>query len=129
MELNKKYYVFTILFLIFVFFSGCSATRNTFGNWNDTTSMEEYGNKIAETRAVLRAYIGKHKDEIRKDFGEPHELDKRASSKAFGYQQEKIKFDEVWEYCYSRGFILTNFERGCKEFFLKDDIVVGVDAF
>lgn len=128
MELNKKYYVFTILFLAFVFFNGCSATRNTFGNWNDTTSMEEYGNKVAKTLDSLYPYIGKRKEEILKEFGEPDEIERRDGSKAVIYQEERIKFDEIWEYSYSRGFVLINFEKGLKYFYFKNDIVVTVGA-
>lgn len=122
MELSKRYYLCTIFVILLMFpCNGCSLTGNIVGDWTDTRSLEEYGNQVAETSAVLKSYIGKHKDDIRMEFGEPHEVSKPSWLSG-------VEYEEEWGYCYTRGVIMINFERGCKYFFFKNDIVVAVDA-
>ena len=119
MGLNKECYFVAVFFLLFVLFN--SECSSIIGGLTDTTSLEEYGNKVAETRNGLRTYVGKHKDEIRKEFGEPHEVSKPSWLSG-------VEYEEEWGYCYTRGVIMVNFERGCKYFFFNNDIVVAVDA-
>ena len=129
MELSKKFYLKIVVFLLsVVLFNGCSLTGNIIGDWTDTRSLEEYGNQVAETSAVLETYIGKHKDDIRMEFGEPHEVEKRIGSKAVYNQLERVEFDEIWDYIYRRGIPGINAEGSIKTFFFKGDIVVAVDA-
>ncbi len=126
MVLNKKFsFVAIFIFLIALYGGGCSPIVES---WTDTTAMEEYGNKVAETLAELRTYMGESKANIKRNYGEPHEVEKRIGSKAVYNQRDRVEFDEIWEYCYSQGVIMINFERGCKYFFFKDGIVVTVDA-
>lgn len=129
MELSKRYYLCTIFVILLMFpCNGCSLTGNIVGDWTDTRSLEEYGNQVAETSAVLEAYIGKHKDDIRMEFGEPHEVEKRIGSKAVYNQLERVEFDEIWDYIYRRGIPGINAEGSIKTFFFKGDIVVAIDA-
>lgn len=121
---NRNCTVLVLLLVIFLI-SGCSTL---IGDWTDTSGMEEYGNMVAKTRDSLKGYVGKYKNDIIRDFGEPHKIEKREGSKAVLNQPERVKFDENWEYCYSRGVIMINFERGCKKFYFKNNIVVFIDA-
>lgn len=126
MELNDKRIFLATLLIFVVFLSGCELLM--LANWNDTKSLEEYGDQVAETLAVLRTYIGKHKDEIRIEFGEPHKIDKRDGSRAVLNQSERVKFDEVWGYAYMKGIPMINAASSRKWFYFKDGIVVSVGA-
>ena len=72
--------------------------------------------------ATLVTYIGKSKDEVRRDFGEPTEIKKPGWLAGEEYQ-------ELWYYIYRRGIPGINAKGSTKRFFFNQDKVVSVDAF
>ena len=123
MELNNSniFLVSRLLFILFV--SGCGLI-----NLNDE-SLDEYGRKVGLTMATLVTYIGKSKDEVKRDFGEPTEVRHESGLIHTHYQVEKVPFDELWYYIYRRGIPGINAEGSTKRFFFNQDKVVSVDAF
>jgi hypothetical protein len=122
MGLNNRVIFLTAL-LIFV-----SVVNGCFVNLNNE-SLEEYGRKVGLTMATLVTYIGKSKNEIKRDFGEPTAIRHESGLIHTHYREEKVQFNEIWEYIYRRGIPGINAEGSIKTFFFNDDIVVSVDAF
>lgn len=123
MGLNDKNSSWLICLIFTLFISGCGLV-----NLNDE-SLEEYGNKVRLTMATLVTYIGKNKEDVRRDFGEPTEVRHESGMIATHYQLEKVPFDELWYYIYRRGIPGINAEGSTKRFFFNNDEVVEVDAF
>jgi hypothetical protein len=105
-----------IIHLIFILsLSGCGLI-----NLNDE-SLEEYGRKVRVTMATLVTYIGKSKEDVKRDFGEPTEIRKP------GWLAGE-EYEELWYYIYRRGIPGINAEGSTKRFFFNQDKVVSVDA-
>ena len=123
MESNNRNISLVIYLISILFISGCGLV-----NLNNE-SLEEYGDKVRLTMATLVTYIGKSKEEIRQDFGEPTEVRHESGMIATHYEMEKVPFDELWYYIYRRGIPGINAEGSTKRFFFNDGKVVEVDAF
>lgn len=116
MELNNRNAASVICLIFILFTGGCG-----FVNLNDE-SLEEHGNKVRLTMATLVTYIGKSKEEVKRDFGEPTEIKKP------GWLAGE-QYEELWYYIYRRGIPGINAEGSTKRFFFNDGKVVEVDAF
>ncbi len=122
MALNCRTILFGVLLIFIPLASGC------FVNLNDE-SLDEYGRKVGLTMATLVTYIGKSKEEVRQDFGEPTEIKRESGMIATHYEMEKVPFDELWYYIYRKGIPGINAAGSTKRFFFNQDKVVSVDAF
>ena len=122
MELNNKNTLLAVLLIFVPFIGGCFVNLNN-------ESLEEYGNKVMVTMATLVTYIGKSKEDVKKNFGEPTGVELRTGRISTHYQQEKVPFDEIWWYIYRRGIPGINAEGSTKKLYFNDGIVVEVDAF
>lgn len=121
MKLNNRI-IFLVVLVIFVpFLSGCFVNLNN-------EPLEEHGNKIRLTMATLIPYVGKSKEDVKRNFGEPTDI-KREEGFFTDYKDEKIKFDEIWDYIYRRGIPGINAEGSTKTFYFYKGIVVEVEAF
>lgn len=119
---NNKNIALVVCLIFIPFMSGCFVNLNN-------ESLDEYGRKVGLTMATLVTYIGKSKDEVRRDFGEPTEVRHESGLIHTHYQVEKVEFNEIWEYVYRRGIPGVNAEGSIKTFFFNGDKVVSVDAF
>lgn len=126
MRLNNKNVAFQVLIVMSFFSSGCELLM--LRDWNDTRSLEEYGDKVALTLSTLLPYIGKSKDDVRQSFGEPTSIKSVSGIINTHYKIEKVPFDEIWDYTHMRGIPMINAERGTILFYFNDGIVVSVDA-
>ena len=116
MELNNK--IISLACLTYVLLlNGCGLIEGA-----DTKSLEAHGDRVRVTMATLITYIGKSKDEVRRDFGEPTEIKKPGWLAGEEYQ-------ELWYYIYRRGIPGINAEGSTKRFFFNQGKVVSVDAF
>ncbi len=91
-------------------------------------SLEEHGDKVRLTIATMVIYKGKSKEEVKRDFGEPTEINHEVGSLYMGYEQERIQFDEIWWYICRRGIPGINAEGSIKRFYFNEGKVVEVDA-
>lgn len=122
MDLNYRI-IYLVMLLIFVsIISGCFVNLNN-------ESLDEYSRKVGLTMATLVTYIGKSKEDVRRDFGEPTEVRHESGMIATHYEVEKVPFDELWYYIYRKGIPGINAEGSTKRFFLNQGKVVSVDAF
>lgn len=126
MRLNNTGVAFQVLIVIAFFSSGCELLM--LRDWNDTRSLEEYGDKVALTLTTLLPYIGKGKDAVRQSFGEPTSIKSVSGKINTHYKIEKVPFDEIWDYTHMRGTPMINAESGTMLFYFKGGIVVSVDA-
>ncbi|MFH1359562.1 MAG: hypothetical protein ABIJ41_00800 [Candidatus Omnitrophota bacterium] len=126
MALNSKITLLVACCVCILFLNGCALTGDLV-NWTDTRDLEEYGDKVAETMTVLYKYVGKTKEDVSNDFGEPTEKEYREGSK-YVSADEKAKFDEIWIYAYMKGIPMINAASSRKIFYFKNEIVVAVDA-
>ena len=125
MPLNHKNIFLTGIFILIL--NGCGVTD--LFHWNDTKSLEEYGDKVMITMATLVTYIGKSKEDVKQRFGEPTEMRHESGLIHNHYKEEKVPFNEIWSYIYHRGIPGINAEGSIKDFYFYDDKVVSVDAF
>lgn len=116
MGLSNRNAVLVVCLGLILLLSGCGLT-----GWTDTRSLEEYGDKVRVTMATLVTYIGKSKEEVKKDFGEPTDIYKPAWLAG-------VQYEEEWGYTYLRGIPGINAEGSTKRFFFNDGKVVEVDA-
>ncbi len=98
-------------------------------DWNDTRSLEQYGDDVSATILRLADYIGKGKSDIRRIFGEPTQIKIKSGMVPKYFQNEKVSFDEIWDYSKMKGIPMINASRGTVLFYFKGDIVAAVDAF
>lgn len=127
MQLNKLRVIFVLLLINVIGFSGCEILM--LRNWNDTRSLEEYGNDVSADIIKLVPYIGKSKVDVRMVFGEPSEIQNESGMVPKYFQLEKVSFDEIWDYSQMKGIPMVNAVSGSIWFYFKDGIVVAVDAF
>lgn len=123
MALSNRNISLLIYLILVPLISGCSLIDL------NNESLEEYGNKVRLTMTTLVTYIGKNKEDVKKDFGDPTEIKHESGMIATHYQQDKVPFNEIWEYIYRRGIPGINAEGSIKTFFFNEDKVVSVDAF
>lgn len=120
--------VSSIICLIFILFlSGCELLD--LYTYKDTRSLEENGDKIRLIIATILPNIGKSKEEVKRVYGEPTKIEYRIGTLNPAYQEEKVQFNEIWEYVYPRGMPGVNTVKSITTFFLNDGKVVEVDAF
>ena len=122
MVLNNRNIFFTTLIVFSLSISGCLVNLNN-------ESLDEYSQKVNITMATLVTYIGKSKDEVKRDFGEPTEVKHESGLVHTHYELEKVPFDELWYYIYRRGIPGINAEGSTKEFYFNQGKVVSVGAF
>lgn len=114
---------FIVVYIFLQFFSGCLMHAE----WAGTRSLDEYGDKISSTKKILRKYIGQNKQIIKNDFGEPNYSEIGNGSKYIGFE-EKVLFDEFWEYSFMSGVPMINARASRILFYFKGGGVVAVDA-
>ncbi|MEK7180618.1 MAG: hypothetical protein AAB706_04030 [Patescibacteria group bacterium] len=99
--------------------------------YKDTRSLEELGDKRRLVLATILPYKGKSSSDVVSAFGKPTEIKHEVGSLPINRGgQEKIQFDETWEYFFCRGNPLIHQECSImKIFYFKEGKVVEVDAF
>jgi hypothetical protein len=122
---SKTQIVFlNLLILIPVFFlTGCGLTGNLL-DWKGDGEIEEYASGRQAVLIKIEKYIGKSKDEVREDLGDPTEVDRPDYSAQFN----GIQFEERWAYIYRRGIPLIYSEGCVKFFYFNEGKVVAVDV-
>lgn len=120
---NSRTLQLIVVYSFLQFFSGCLMHSE----WTGTRSLDEYADQIFSTKKILRKYIGQNKQVVKNDFGEANYSEIGNGSKYIGFE-EKVFFDEFWEYSFMSGVPILNARASRILFYFQNGVVVAVDA-
>ena len=115
MVYNKSFFYFFILVVFILTHAGCALVPD----FSKLDGQEAFEASIKERNAIeaeIEQYIGKHKNELRRIFGEPTEI---ISPSVW----ENVRYDEEWVYATGIGFLNKQY----RMFYIKNDIVVHTE--